>query len=107
MRGSMSATGMTGLAIAVLAVMWVAIGAIIAVAAARRYRLAQQVIVAAQANARLIEMMPCRPLLVRPDGSIEVDEPLLRDLGFRRPVLDLQSLSSKDCGLEADDLAGL
>ena len=103
----MGATGMTEMAIAALALLWVAISAAIAVIAARRFRLAQQVIAAAQANARLIEIMPCRPLLVRADRSIEIDEPLRRDLGINRGVSGLSELAGQDSGLLPEDLTAL
>ena len=44
-------------------------------------------IAAATSMAALLEVAPSRPLLVRPDGSIEADERLLRELG----VKDLRS----------------
>ena len=78
----MSASGDTGLAIAALALLWLVIALAIAVAAARRFCLAQQVLDTAQANARLIELMPARPLVVRQGKKVEVDEHLLRDLGI-------------------------
>ena len=78
----MSAVGATSFAIAALALLWLALAAALAIAAARRFRLAQQVIDAARTNARLLEVMPARPLLVRADDSIEVDEQLLRELGL-------------------------
>ena len=65
-----------------LALLWLGIAATIAIVAARRFRLAQQVLDAAQANARLLELMPARPLAVRADHRIEVDEQLLRELGL-------------------------
>ena len=107
MRGSMSATGITELAIVALALLWVAIGATVAVMAARRFRLAQQVIAAAQANAHLIGIMPCRPMLVRPDRSIEIDELLLRDLGVNTGVSALSELAGQDSGLLPEDLTAL
>ena len=78
----MGASGVTGLAIAAVALLWLGIAAAIAVASAKRLRLAQQVLGAAQANARLLELMPARPLLVHPVQKIEADTQLLRDLGL-------------------------
>src|SRR6478609_8709562 len=49
---------------AALALLWLGIAVVIAVVAARRFSLAQQVLDAAQANARLLEVMPARPLLL-------------------------------------------
>ncbi len=71
----MGASGETMLAIGALAMLWLVIAAVIAAVAAQRFRLAQQVLEAAQANARLIDIMPARPLLVRVDRSVEVGLP--------------------------------
>ena len=78
----MGASGVTELAIALLALMWLGIAVAVAIGAARRLHLADQVLDAARANARLLELMPARPLLVGADGRIEADAILLRDLGL-------------------------
>jgi signal transduction histidine kinase len=91
-------------AVTALALLWLGIAAAIAVVAARRFRLAQQVLDAAQANARLLELMPARPLLVRGDQTIEADEQLLRDLGLEAPPRTLAELVGNDSGIIAEDL---
>ena len=53
------------IAVTALALLWLGVAAAMAILAARRFRLAQQVLDAARANARLLELMPARPLLVR------------------------------------------
>src|SRR6476659_8186502 len=103
----MGASGETVLAIGALAILWLVIAATIAAVAAQRFRLAQQVLASAQANARLLDIMPARPLLVRPDRSIEVDSQLLRDLGLGEPPQTLAGLSTENAGIAADDLAVL
>jgi PAS domain-containing protein len=90
-----------------LALLWLGIAATIAVVSARRFRLAQQVLNAAQANARLIELMPARPLVVRPDQRIEVDAQLMRDLGLENRPAKLADLSTDEAGIDTDDLAAL
>jgi len=100
----MGALGATGLAIAALALLWLGIAAAVAVAAARRFRLAEQVLEAARANARLLELMPARPLLVHPDDRIEVDEQLLRELGLAERPPRLAELVGNDSGIAPDDL---
>ena len=100
----MGALGATGLAIAALALLWLGIAAAVAVAAARRFRLAEQVLEAARANARLLELMPARPLLVHPDDRIEVDEQLLRELGLTERPPRLAELVGNDSGIAPDDL---
>jgi signal transduction histidine kinase len=94
-------------AVVALALLWLAIAAAVAVIAARRFHLAQQVLNSAQANARLIELMPARPLLVHPDLRIEADQQLLRDLGLDSTPATLSDLAGNDCGISPDDLGAL
>jgi len=103
----MGASGVTNLAIAALALLWVGIGAATAILAARRFRLAQQVLDAARANARLLEMMPARPALVRPDGRIDIDGQFLRDLGLEVRPARLTELAGNDSGIASEDLDAL
>jgi signal transduction histidine kinase len=103
----MSATGATILAIGVLALLWLGIAVAMAIAAARRLRLAEQVLGAAQANARLLELAPARPLLVRPDNAVEVDRQLLRELGLQDSPGRLDQLVGKDSGIAPDGLGAL
>ena len=92
------------IAIVALALLWLAIAAFMAIIAARRFRLAEQVLDAARANARLIELMPARPLLVRPDRRVEADQQLLRDLGLKTTPATLANLVGNDSGIAPDDL---
>lgn len=94
-------------AVVALALLWLVVAALMAVMAARRFHLAEQVLDAARANARLIEMMPARPLLVRPDGRIEADQQLLRDLGLEKAPTTLDGLVGNDSGIAPDDIAAL
>ncbi|WP_308517076.1 sensor histidine kinase [Sphingomonas flavescens] len=103
----MSATGTTDIVIAAIAVLWMAIGVVLSVLGARRFRLAQQVIGAAQGNARLLDIMPCRPLLVRADGSIEIDQALLRDLGLPADISRIEALAQEAAGLRSHDVTAL
>jgi len=103
----MSASGETGLAIAALVLLWLVIAVAIAVAAAQRFRLAQQVLDTAQANARLIELMPARPLVVRQGKRVEVDEQLLRDLGIEGRPATLDELGGNGRGIDRADLDAL
>jgi signal transduction histidine kinase len=94
-------------AIVALAVAWLVIAAAIAFIASRRLRVAQQVIDAAQANARLLELMPARPMVVRPGQRIEVDPQLLRELGLKETPNTLAGLTGNDSGIAPDDLEAL
>ncbi len=48
--------------------------------------------------------MPARPLLVRPDGRIEADQRLLRELGIEDVPSVLADLGTKDAGIVGEDL---
>ena len=61
-----------------LAALWIAVAVILSVAAARRIRSAGAVVASARSMAALLDVAPARPLLVRPDGRIEIDPRLHR-----------------------------
>jgi len=103
----MGALGATDLIIAALALLWLGIAVALSLAAARRFRLASQVLGAARANATLLDISPARPLLVRGDGRIEADLHLLRELGLKSVPDKLADLRGGDSGLVAEDLAAL
>jgi signal transduction histidine kinase len=103
----MSAFTGTSIAIAGLAVLWIAIAAAVAIMAARRFRLAEAVLSVARTSASLLEAAPARPLLVRPDNRIEVDPRLLRDLGLAGSPARLDGLAKKGSGIDPDDLEAL
>src|SRR6185369_12648472 len=103
----MSAFTGTSIAIAGLALLWVAIAAAVAIMAARRFRLAETVLGVARTSAALLEAAPARPLLVRPDSRIEVDPQLLRDLGLTGTRARFDALAAKDGGIDPDDLKAL
>jgi len=103
----MGALSVGTLAIVALALLWLALAATIAILAARRYRLAQSLLDRARANATLLELMPTRPLLVRPDGRIEADERLVRELGLEGTPGCLAELTTDGGGIAAEDLARL
>jgi signal transduction histidine kinase len=103
----MGAVGTNDLVVVALALLWLGIAASIALIAARRFRVAEQVLGAARANATLLEISPARPLLVRPDGRIESDALLVRELGLGTPPKTLGDLAGKDGGILIEDLDGL
>ena len=100
----MGALGATGLIIAALAVLWLAVAVALSLVAARRIALAERVLSAARANAKLLDISPARPLLVRSDGRIETDQHLLRDLGLKSRPKRLADLHAEGGGLVAEDL---
>jgi len=97
----------TGVIAAALAALWILVAVALSLVAARRFRLAQQVIGAARANATLLEISPARPLIVRGDGRVEVDPHLLRELGLKAPPKTLGDLHGNDSGILPDDLSQL
>ncbi|MES2137175.1 MAG: ATP-binding protein [Pseudomonadota bacterium] len=93
--------------IAVLALLWLGVAVAVSVAAARRLRLAEQVLGAARSNATLLEIMPARPLVVYADDKIEADPQLLRDLGLVNAPKILGDLVGEDNGIAPDDFEPL
>jgi signal transduction histidine kinase len=90
-----------------IAGLWLAIAAALLVLAARRMREANSVIASARSMAVLLDVAPARPLVVRPGGSIEIDERLLRELGLDPPVRQWSDLAGDDRGFVGDDLEAL
>lgn len=93
--------------ILVIAGLWLAIAAALLVIAGRRIREASTVVSAARSMASLLEVAPARPVLVRPDGSVEADERLVREIGVRSPVRKWSDLCGKDEGLAEEDVTSL
>ena len=91
-------------AIIVIAALWLAIAAGLAVLAARRIRRAQAVLAATRQVAQLLDAAPTRPLLVRGDHSIEIDARLLRELGFDAAPATLAGLAGEGAGIVPEDL---
>ena len=93
--------------IGALALLWLALAVWMTLLAARRFRLAEDVLGAARANAALLELTPARPLLVRSDQRIDADPQLVRDLGLHATPGRLSELIGNDSGILAEDLEGL
>ena len=93
--------------IVALGLLWLAIAAAISIAAARRFRLAEQVLGAARSNATLLDLTPARPLVVRADERVEADPQLVRDLGLNSQPGRLAELVGNDSGIAPDDLEAL
>jgi signal transduction histidine kinase len=107
LRAIMGPFSVGRLAIAALALLWIVLAAAVSILAARRFRLAQQVLDSARANARLLELMPARPLVIRADNRIEADQQLVRDLGLKRAPSILAELVAEDGGILPEDLERL
>jgi signal transduction histidine kinase len=103
----MSELSGTSLIAIALAAVWIVVAAILSVAAARRVGRASAVLASARSMAGLLEVAPARPLLVQPDGRIEIDPRLLRELGLGHAPARLADLAGNDSGIEKDDLEAL
>jgi signal transduction histidine kinase len=103
----MSASSASIWIIVALALLWLVLAAAISIVAARRFRLAQQVLDVARANARLLELTPARPLQVRADDRIEADAQLLRDLGLDKSPDRLADLSGSGAGITSESFNAL
>jgi signal transduction histidine kinase len=99
-------SGTSLLAIA-LAALWIGVAVAVSLAAARRVRRASAVLASAQSMASLLDVAPARPLFVHPDGRIEVDPRLLRELGLDQAPAQLADLAGDTIGIEQEDLDGL
>ena len=91
-------------AIIVIAALWVAIAAALAVLAARRLRRAQAVLGAARTMRSLLEAAPARAMLVQSDGRIEADAKLILELGIKGTPERLEDLAGAGAGFEKEDL---
>jgi signal transduction histidine kinase len=96
-----------GTVITILAAFWVAIAIVLTFVAWRRLTRATALVASARSVASLLRSVPARPLLVYPDGSIEADSLLQRDLGLADPPATLDALAQAESGLEPQDLAEL
>lgn len=103
----MAGLATTGVIAAALAALWILVAVALSLKAAHRFRLAEQVLGAARANATLLEISPARPLVVRGDGRVEIDPQLLRELGLKSQPKTLAELNGNDSGILPDDLAAL
>ncbi len=94
-------------AIIVVAALWVAFAATLAILAARRMRRAHAVLGAARSMRSLLDAAPARALLVYPDGRIEADAQLVRELGLSVTPGRLEQLGGSEAGLDQGDLTAL
>jgi signal transduction histidine kinase len=99
--------GTTAVIAAALAALWIVLAATLSVIAARKLRDATSVIAAARSLQNLLQLSPGRPLVVLPDGSIEADERLVREIGIEKAPRSLPDLAGEDRGLDREDMAAL
>jgi C4-dicarboxylate-specific signal transduction histidine kinase len=90
--------------IIVLAAFWVAIAALLMILASRRISRANALLGGARSVASLLRSVPARPLIVRPDGSVESDSLLQRDLGLAAMPRTLDDLAGDGLGIDPADL---
>ena len=97
----------TATVVIVLAAFWVAIAALLLIMATRRIAAANSVLSTARSTAALLRAAPARPLLVQPDGKIEIDSHLQRELGLEKAPKRLDELAGEEAGIRAEDLEAL
>ena len=94
-------------AIIVLAALWVTSAAMLMILASRRISRANALLGGARSIASLLRSVPARALIVRPDGGIETDSLLQRDLGLPAMPASLDQLAVDGLGLVPADLEAL
>src|SRR5678816_4913984 len=97
----------TATVVIILAAFWVAIAALLLIMASRRIARANAVIASARSAAALLRAAPARPLLIHPDGKIELDTTLQRDLGLADAPSGLDQLAQGQTGFRSEDLEAL
>ena len=90
-----------------LGAVWIAIAAALALIAARRMRRADALVTTARRLATLLAASPARSLLIAPDGKVQADRALLRDLGLATEPQKLDDLAGADAGIVREDLDAL
>jgi signal transduction histidine kinase len=90
--------------IIVLAAFWLAIAALLMIFASRRIARANALVGGARSVATLLRSVPARPLIVHPDGKVETDSLLQRDLGLAAIPATLDELAGETSGLHPADL---
>src|SRR5262245_26021642 len=72
-----------------------------------RLRRAQAVLGAARTMRSLLDSAPAHALLVHPDGRVDADGRIIRDLGLETIPTRLDELARTDAGFDKDDLEEL
>ena len=90
-----------------LAGLWIVVAALLSLFAARRVRQAARVVASSHALRNMLDLSPSRPLVVYPDGSVQADPRLVRELGLVGQPDSLEALSTDAAGLDADDARDL
>ena len=90
-----------------VAIVWIVIAMVVSIAAARRYRRSSAVLSSARSMSNLLASAPARPLVVRPDGRVEVDQRLLCELGLDAAPERFDEFAGADQGVVKEDLDAL
>ena len=84
--------------------LWVAVAATLSLIAVMRIRRAQALLGAARDWKGLLDAAPARPAVLYPDGRLEADRLLLRDIGIEGEPARLEDLASPAAGFAEDDV---
>jgi signal transduction histidine kinase len=90
-----------------LAALWILVGAALSIVAARRIARAQAVLSGAAKLQALLQISPARPIVVRPNGKLEADPRLLREIALEGEPKRLEDLGGEDRGLTVEDADAL
>ena len=101
--GGLGSIDNQGVLAAALAGLCLLIGIALSIAALRQIAAARKAMCSARFLRELLEAGPARALLVQPDGSVELDEALARDLGVAPRLPSLHALGEAARGIEAED----
>ena len=106
--GALQMTGAEGtnalaVGLTVLVAFWTIVAIALSLLAARRFRLAESVLASARSTAALLDAAPARPLLVRPDGGIELDGRFERELGLPGRTRRIDDLAGDTVGIADAD----
>jgi len=92
---------------AALVIFWIFVAAALSFLAAQRFRFAERVLESARSTAALLDAAPARPLLVRADGSLDIDARLAREIGLVSRPAALDDLAGDGAGVATADLEQL
>ncbi len=90
-----------------LAALWIVIASGVSLVAARRITRAQAVVAGAARLQGLLQLSPARPVVVEPNGRLEADPRLLREIALTGEPRRLEDLAGADCGLASEDAKAL
>ncbi|MBA2772161.1 MAG: PAS-domain containing protein [Sphingomonas sp.] len=90
-----------------LAAVWIVVAVVLSLVAARRTTQAQAILSGASRLHGLLQLSPARPMVVRPNGRLEADPRLLREISVEDDPKRLEDLGGEERGLTNEDADAL